>query len=172
VDDAYVAGDSFIDFGFENLELYLMRAGETDTALAVASSTSSVENLEHIFAEVPTTQSYEIWVKLIGTELISEVPYALAWWAGVGPSNTSQGDYNGDGNVGPEDYDVWRSTFGSNNTAADGNGSGAVDAADYVVWRNNLPPGAGSGASVPEPSAGLLPCVALGLLGVARRNSK
>jgi hypothetical protein len=57
---------------------------------------------------------------------------------------TPLGDYNMDGLVNSEDYQVWRSSFGRTgpDLAADGNGDGVVDTVDYVVWRNNL--GAGS----------------------------
>ena len=48
------------------------------------------------------------------------------------------GDYDGSGMVGPEDYDLWRASFGTDNAAADGNGNGIVDAADYVLWRKNF----------------------------------
>jgi hypothetical protein len=60
------------------------------------------------------------------------------------------GDYNGDGIVGPEDYDVWAATFGSTeDLRADANHDGVVDAADYTVWRDHLGQmlGAGSGAA-------------------------
>ena len=47
------------------------------------------------------------------------------------------GDYNGDGTVGPDDYNLWTSTFGSDTIlAADGNGDGTVNAADYTIWRD------------------------------------
>jgi hypothetical protein len=51
-----------------------------------------------------------------------------------------QGDYNGNGTVGQEDYDLWRSTFGTATglPAADGNNNGVVDAGDYVVWLKHL----------------------------------
>ena len=49
------------------------------------------------------------------------------------------GDYNGNGIVGLEDYDVWKTSFGSITLlAADGNGNHVVDAADYSVWRDHL----------------------------------
>jgi hypothetical protein len=51
---------------------------------------------------------------------------------------TPTGDYDGNGTVGTEDYNLWRASFGTMNPAADGNGSGIVDAADYVLWRENL----------------------------------
>jgi hypothetical protein len=47
------------------------------------------------------------------------------------------GDYDGNGTVGNEDYDLWRANFGTANAATDGNGDGVVDSADYVVWRDN-----------------------------------
>ncbi len=55
-------------------------------------------------------------------------------------ATTPAGDYNQSGTVGPEDYDLWRSTFGNTiaaGTAADGNGNGVIDAGDYVIWRKN-----------------------------------
>ena len=49
------------------------------------------------------------------------------------------GDYNRDGTVDQDDYDMWKDTFGSTtNPLADGNDNDVVDAADYTVWRDNL----------------------------------
>jgi hypothetical protein len=77
------------------------------------------------------------------------------------------GDYDGSGSVGPEDYNLWKSTFGSTNgdMRADGNEDGIVDASDYTFWRNRLPSdnGGAAGNTVPEPSTALL----MGLLGAA-----
>ncbi len=89
------------------------------------------------------------------------------------------GDYDNNGSVGPEDYVIWKSTFGQNVTAgtgADGNGNTKVDAADYTVWRNNLNSSGSASLSgaVPEPSIVTLGVLALGAAGVAavRRRSK
>ena len=64
-----------------------------------------------------------------------------------GTSGAAPGDYDGNGTVEQNDYDLWRSTFGSTiiaGTGADGNGNGTIDAADYVIWRKNLPPAGGT----------------------------
>ena len=71
------------------------------------------------------------------------------------------GDYNGNGTVGQEDYNLWLSNFGSTTLlAADGNRDGIVNAADLSVWRDHLGASLGLGnglspdhAAVPEPSS-------------------
>jgi hypothetical protein len=58
---------------------------------------------------------------------------------GMNQENFPFGDYNFDGLVDTNDYDLWQSSYGSRLDApTDGNGDGAVDAADYVLWRKNL----------------------------------
>jgi hypothetical protein len=69
------------------------------------------------------------------------------------------GDYNGDGNVGADDYVIWQSTFGQRGIglAADANQNGVVDAADYVLWRNAaLDPNPQPKIVVPEPAVDVL----------------
>ena len=66
------------------------------------------------------------------------------------------GDYNHDGDVDSDDFDVWRADFGSRTSlAADGNVTGIVDAGDYTIWRDHLRATTGVSAraeSVPEPT--------------------
>jgi hypothetical protein len=60
------------------------------------------------------------------------------------------GDYNKDGKVDFEDYEVWRSSYGSvSNLDADGNKNGTIDLADYVLWRENLGRTSTSSSSAP-----------------------
>jgi hypothetical protein len=158
--EEYKPGDQFFDNRFYNLDLHILPAGSTDEGQAISSSTSTVDNLEHIFASIPATGNYEIWVQLNDEQSFASENYALAWWAGPNSPPSAPGDYDSSGSVGPEDYGVWRANFGSTNAMADGNGNGIVDAADYVIWRKNAAAGSGSFAAVPEPSG-------LGLLAIA-----
>ena len=79
--DEYQRGDTFTDFGFEDLNLYLVPAG-MDRSHAVAKSISTAFNLEHIFAPVPSDGDYTLLVALDEFEG-GPVNYALAWWAGA-----------------------------------------------------------------------------------------
>jgi glucose/arabinose dehydrogenase len=63
-------------------------------------------------------------------------------------------DYDIDGDVDNNDYEVWRANLGSNLLlASDGNKNAVVDAGDYVLWRKAMPAGAAAGASVASLSA-------------------
>lgn len=49
------------------------------------------------------------------------------------------GDYDQNGTVAQNDYNVWKANFGQiGESPIDGSGNGVVDAADYTVWRDNL----------------------------------
>lgn len=80
----------------------------------------------------------------------------------VGPiwaSWLDRADYNLDGALSLDDYEVWKSAFGTTNSPADGNRDGIVDAADYTVWReaySNYDWGGFFGSSVPEPDLSML----------------
>jgi hypothetical protein len=87
------------------------------------------------------------------------------------------GDYNGDGVVDTNDYNMWRSSFGKSTiiqgSGADGNYNGVIDAGDYVVWRSSLQ-GSASGsftdAAVPEPTAVALLLFAFSALATVDRH--
>jgi hypothetical protein len=81
-------------------------------------------------------------------------------------------DYNRDGLVNTDDYNVWSSTFGSTiDPRADGNLNGEIDAGDYNVWRDIFIAPAAIGfaaASIPEPTGIALVVATLGVF-VSRR---
>lgn len=86
------------------------------------------------------------------------------------------GDYDRDGDVDPDDYAMWRSTFGDSasptGAGADGNRDGTINAADYVIWRDHLasPTPIGSGqTAVPEPSTWIMEMLALFTVASWRR---
>jgi glucose/arabinose dehydrogenase len=61
--------------------------------------------------------------------------------------NPISGDYDINGVVDQNDYNVWRANYGSNLLlAADGNRDGAVDTADYIIWRKAFSAGPAGGA--------------------------
>lgn len=166
-------GGSFLAHGVANFDLQLLTVDGT----LVAQSNSADMNLEHIFFNIQDAGNYKIRVVHspgnIGTPLAS-TSFGLAWWYGDASASPTPGDYDKNGSVGPEDYDVWKSNFGTSFADADGNGNGTVDAADYTVWRDNLGAGPGSGslASVPEPiTAWLMLSGVVGLVGSRRSRT-
>ncbi|QDU56689.1 FG-GAP-like repeat-containing protein [Aeoliella mucimassa] len=55
--------------------------------------------------------------------------------------NKLTGDFNNDGAVDLQDYDIWKAEFGHSSESellADANRDGAVNLADYTLWRDNL----------------------------------
>jgi hypothetical protein len=81
----------------------------------------------------------------------------------------SPGDYDASGAVGPEDYNLWKNSFGSQvDLDADGNANGVVDAADYTVWRDSFIAAGAGAVSVPEPTSALLLLATLGCLAAVR----
>lgn len=80
------------------------------------------------------------------------------------------GDYDGNGSVGIEDYNLWVSTFGSTVVLdADGNGNNIVDIGDYNVWRDNAP-AVLPALAVPEPTAVAVLALAMPAVLLARRS--
>lgn len=69
------------------------------------------------------------------------------------------GDYNQDGSVTAEDYQVWVDQYGQSGDSlvADGNQDGVVNAADFTIWQDNYAPTElGLAIAVPEPVSYLL----------------
>jgi len=167
----YSSGDQFFNSGVANLDLTLENSTGT---IVYAESRSEDKNVEHIFFDLQTAGASHIRIRhAVGDIGLpgAITDFGIAWWYG-NVATPIPGDYNRNGSVGPEDYDVWKSNFGTTFADADGNGNGIVDAADYTVWRDNLGAGAGSGslASVPEPSTVWLMLAGLACCASSRRR--
>ncbi len=76
----YDLGESFQDRGLNNLDLYLMRAEDTDIAQSLWSSNSDVDSTEHLFSQIPATGRYKLRVLYRQQANEAVQPYALAWW--------------------------------------------------------------------------------------------
>jgi hypothetical protein len=160
-DNAYDTGDTFINGGFTNLDLYLLPQGATDVSQAIWSSTSTTSTVEHMFFEIENTANYEFWVYQQGAIVIpDDAPdpfghrqfYGLAWWTQT--SLNVEGDFNGDGKVDDADLQSWKDGFGP-----------TYDGEDFLAWQRNYGFGVpATPASVPEPSALILGVLGLPLL--------
>jgi hypothetical protein len=112
------------------------------------------------YASFPLPTSDTSYSVVISNALVGGIPQQLMYTVTLFDPSTGGllvGDYNRNGSVGPEDYSLWKSTFGAivgPGTGADGNNDGHINAADYVVWRRHTSSGSASATSlVPEPSA-------------------
>jgi len=171
-DGAYDVGETFSELGLTNLDLHLLPRGATSLAQAVASSISSVDNLEHIFFPVPTSGQYEIWVRQVDAPLAAQ-NYALAWWTSGGQATGElPGDANLDGKVDLSDFGKVKFNFGRTGMQlADGDFdlNGRVDLTDFGLLKQNF--GKSGSAAVPEPPAfALLAAASLVGLGVAAKR--
>ncbi len=76
----YDLGEEFRDRGLNRLDLYLMRAEENNIERSVWSSTSSVDNVQHIFHYIRDPGKYKIRVRFRQAVNLPRQTYALAWW--------------------------------------------------------------------------------------------
>jgi hypothetical protein len=76
----YDEGESFIDRGLNNLDIYLMRATDNDVSKNIWSSVSAVDSVEHIFHQIPQTGRYKIRVMMKDQKNLVTQPFGLAWW--------------------------------------------------------------------------------------------
>ncbi|MBF2066973.1 MAG: S8 family serine peptidase [Calothrix sp. C42_A2020_038] len=77
----YDEGETFVDLGLNNLDLYLVPDNDNaSNSSFVCSSVSEVDSVEHIFCPVPTAGKYKIRVHFKEQLNDSKQPYALAWW--------------------------------------------------------------------------------------------
>ncbi|WP_008309782.1 S8 family serine peptidase [Leptolyngbya sp. PCC 6406] len=79
--DRYDLGETFSDRGLNNLDLYLMRAEDTELSDSVWSSVSEEDSVEHLFFQIPETGRYKL--RVVYRQQVNDAiaqPYALAWW--------------------------------------------------------------------------------------------
>lgn len=76
----YDVGESFRDRGLNQLDLYLMPAEENRIDHSVWSSTSSVDNVQHIFHKIRDPGKYKIRVHFRRAINLPTQAYAIAWW--------------------------------------------------------------------------------------------
>ncbi len=163
----YCEGDQFffqtVEDSLNNLDLYLLPANQTELTPPIAASTTTEDNVEHIFFNMPASGAYKLVVHNNPSGGIGDPQsYALAWWFGNAPPLTTAGDYNNDGKVDSVDYVVWR-----NDPTSFGGAGG------YDTWRANFGVGSGSGtslASVPEPTTLTFVVASLGLICAQKRR--
>jgi cyclophilin family peptidyl-prolyl cis-trans isomerase len=157
---AFLAGQLNVSF----LGTYTPTANDTFTILSAASITGAFTTFS-----LPMLPLGDVW--------------------NIGKSSTAYNlkivysDFNHDGVVNTADYILWRDSRNTTVTpgsGADANGDGFVDDSDYAIWRANFggvrgtTSGAGSGsdlssAGVPEPGAGILVAMAIGIAAAKRR---
>jgi hypothetical protein len=76
----YDIGETFIDKGLNNLDVYLVKENGKNNEVVICDSVSEVDSVEHIFCSVPTSGNYKIRVQFKKQVNESTQPYALAWW--------------------------------------------------------------------------------------------
>jgi len=152
--DRYTSGESFLARRLVDLDLYLVEKGKSFVQ-AVASSISRVDNVEHLFFQLPADpiggkpKEYDLLVRQ-PNDPFSEVEYAIAWWAeaaGVVPTQIGDAVWidsnpNGiqdEGEIGLADVTVTLRTASGDlveqtTTAADGSYSfNSVSPGDYYL---------------------------------------
>lgn len=80
--------DGLFGLPLDNLDLFLMRSDDTATEQALWSSISELDNLEHLFWQVPDFGYYKLRVVFtqdttLFTGFEGTPDFSLAWWAGV-----------------------------------------------------------------------------------------
>ncbi|MBA4104334.1 MAG: hypothetical protein C0485_01150 [Pirellula sp.] len=85
--------------------------------------------------------------------------------------NTYEADFDRDGDVDGADLTVWNSAYGLN-SYADANSDGQSDGADFLVWQRQYGFGLpiAMAAAIPEPTAGTLLVIAVGILAQRSRR--
>ncbi len=158
----------------ENLDLFLYDVN--DLVTPVASSISTIDNVEHLFLSVPTSGQYLLEVRSASGMVADPLSYSLAWDVNV-PVVFAEADFDEDGDVDTADLALWEVGYGLNGLAihidGDANGDMIVDGADFLLWQSQFTgdPGPLAASSVPEPGSMVLMLTGiLSLVGKASRR--
>jgi hypothetical protein len=78
--EQYDPGETFNNFGLNNLDIYVLPANSNDLKEQVCASTSKVDSVEHIFCKIPKDGAYKI--RVVFQDQVNEATqsYGLAWW--------------------------------------------------------------------------------------------
>ncbi|MHC4983075.1 MAG: dockerin type I domain-containing protein, partial [Planctomycetota bacterium] len=154
----------------DNLDLYLYALD--DLTVPLASSVSTIDNVEHIHYAADDAGRYVIGVKMTGASPGDSEIYSLAWH--VDPVTALAGDANLDSLVDTQDFTILKAHLGEAGSwnKGDFNDDGIIDTQDFSILKAHLGQAAAAGSAVPEPTAiMLLICGAPALLRRKRKTS-
>ncbi len=130
----------------ENLELFLYDTN--DLVTPVASSISSIDNVEHLFLSAPTLSNYIFEVRSAAGMIVSPLSYSLAW--DVEAFTGLAGDFDLDNDVDGFDFLKWQR----------GESPNPLSASDLAVWEaaygSASPAIAATSTVVPEPATWIM----------------
>jgi hypothetical protein len=132
---------------FENLELFLYHADDLTTP--VASSISSVDNVEHLYLSATTTDNYLFEVRSASGAVASPLSYSLAWDVNV-PELLAAGDFDLDGDRDGFDFLKWQR----------GESPTSLSQLNLADWQTNygtvVSAITAASTTVPEPGTGVM----------------
>ena len=174
---AYDIGDTFQDYTDPNgtaddqindLDIFLVPLNSFTPEL---ESFSFEGTTEHLFAQIPFDDDYEIWVQQQENDIAGGQDYGLAWWYGSAPAPAIAGDFDGDGDVDNADLVQWEGDYGINGDS-DADNDGDSDGFDFLVWQQNFGLSAlAVSSAVPEPTTWCLAILGLFVIPSRRRYS-
>ena len=154
----------------DNLDLFLYEASDLTTPLA--SSVSTIDNVEHIYYSIPQTGSYVLGVKMTDPLAGDSQLYGLAWDVLTEPP-LLDGDVDRDGFVDSGDLNVIIANWGLSDASriqGDLTGEGYVGGPDYnevlAHWGTGTAP---EPENIPEPTTAVL--LLVGALAFLRRTT-
>lgn len=172
LDDQNAAGGNWIEANGSASRLSEVKSG----GLTTFNSTNGI-NIGHIFNTLgsQTGITFEFLIAGQSVPFAGGVAFRnLSSSTPIGSGGGVPGDYNNDHIVNASDYVVWRNNLGQNVTLPNDTTAGNVGPEDYGVWRSHFGMTSGSGAgallpaAVPEPTVAYLLLSAIPLLALCK----